>query len=202
ARRMAPISFARGAPAPSCLDPALISDCARAALERDGTTILSYGTGGGYGPLRELLAERHGVDPGRVFVTTGALKGFVFYSAAQLARRPGRVLVEAPTYDRPLKLLRWQGVNIVGVPMDDEGLEPAAREEEIARGGAAARRTRVRARSWRRRVVPLHHPDVPEPEREDARRGAAAADRRAVEGVRLARPGGRSRRASSALSAP
>ena len=83
---MAPISFARGAPAPSCLDPALISDCARAALERDGTTILSYGTGGGYGPLRELLAERHAVDPGRVFVTTGGLQGFVFYSAAQLAR--------------------------------------------------------------------------------------------------------------------
>ena len=96
---MAPISFARGAPAPSCLDPALLSDCAQAALERDGTTILSYGTGGGYGPLRELLAERHAVDPDRVFVTTGGLQGFVFYSAAQLARRPGRVLVEAPTYD-------------------------------------------------------------------------------------------------------
>src|SRR6476659_1414928 len=107
---MPPISFARGAPAPECLDPALVADCARAALERDGTTILSYGTGGGYGPLREVLAERHGVEPGRVFLTTGGLQGFVFYSAAQLARRPGRVLVEAPTYDRPLKLLRWQGV--------------------------------------------------------------------------------------------
>src|SRR6188768_2449929 len=119
---MAPISFARGAPAPSCLDPALISDCARTALERDGTTILSYGTGGGYGPLRELLAERHGVDPGRVFVTTGGLQGFVFYSAVQLARRPGRVLVEAPTYDRPLKVLRWQGVEVVAIPMLEAGL--------------------------------------------------------------------------------
>ena len=132
---MAPISFARGAPAPSCLDPALISDCARTALERDGTTILSYGTGGGYGPLRELLAERHGVDPGRVFVTTGGLQGFVFYSAAQLARRPGRVLVEAPTYDRPLKLLRWQGVEVVAIPMDDEGLDPDALEAELRRPG-------------------------------------------------------------------
>jgi DNA-binding transcriptional MocR family regulator len=132
---MAPISFARGAPAPSCLDPALISDCARAALERDGTTILSYGTGGGYGPLRELLAERHAVDPGRVFVTTGGLQGFVFYSAAQLARRPGRVLVEAPTYDRPLKLLRWQGVEVVAIPMDEEGLDPDALEAELRRPG-------------------------------------------------------------------
>jgi 2-aminoadipate transaminase len=132
---MAPISFARGAPAPSCLDPSLISDCASAALERDGTTILSYGTGGGYGPLRELLAERHGVEPGRVFVTTGGLQGFAFYAAAQLARRPGRVLVEAPTYDRPLKLLRWQGIEAVAIPMDDEGLEPDALEAELRRGG-------------------------------------------------------------------
>src|SRR6476659_6726559 len=132
---MAPISFARGAPAPSCLDPALISDCARVALERDGTTILSYGTGGGYGPLRELLAERHAVDPGRIFVTTGGLQGFVFYSAAQLARRPGRVLVEAPTYDRPLKLLRWQGVEVGAIPMDEEGLDPDALEAELRRPG-------------------------------------------------------------------
>jgi len=132
---VAPISFARGAPAPSCLDPALLSDCARAVLERDGTTILSYGTGGGYAPLRERLAERHGVDEARVFVTTGGLQGFVFYAAVQLARRPGRVLVEGPTYDRPLKLLRWQGVETVALPMDEEGLDPDALEAELRRGG-------------------------------------------------------------------
>ena len=132
---MAPISFARGAPAPSCLDPVLLSDCARAVLERDGTTILSYGTGGGYGPLRESLGERHGVDPGRVFVTTGGLQGFAFYAAVQLSRRPGRVLVEAPTYDRPLKLLGWHGADVVAVDMDDEGLDPDALEAELQRGG-------------------------------------------------------------------
>lgn len=132
---MAPISFARGAPAPECLDPALIADCSRAALERDGTAILSYGAGGGYGPLREVLAERHGVDAGRVFVTTGGLQGFVFYAAVQLQRKPGRVLVEGPTYDRPLKLLGWQGVEVVALPMDDEGLDLDALEAELARGG-------------------------------------------------------------------
>ena len=57
---MTPISFARGAPSPECLDPGLISECARAALERDGTTILSYGVGGGYGPLRQLLGDLYG----------------------------------------------------------------------------------------------------------------------------------------------
>jgi DNA-binding transcriptional MocR family regulator len=105
------------------------------ALERDATTILSYGTGGGYGPLREVLAGRHDVDPGRVFLTTGGLQGFVFYSAVQLARRPGRVLVEGPTYDRPLKLLRWQGVDVVALEMDEEGLVPEVLEAELERGG-------------------------------------------------------------------
>ena len=132
---MAAISFARGAPAPECLDQALIADCARVALERDGITILSYGTGGGYGPLRELLAERHGVEASRVFLTAGGLQGFVFYTAVQLALRPGRVLVEGPTYDRPLKILARDGAEVVPLAMDDEGLDLGALETELRRGG-------------------------------------------------------------------
>lgn len=132
---MAAISFARGAPAPECLDQALIADCARVALERDGITILSYGTGGGYGPLRELLAARHGVEPGRVFLTAGGLQGFVFYTAVQLALRPGRVLVEGPTYDRPLKILATEGADVVSLAMDGEGLDLGALETELRRGG-------------------------------------------------------------------
>jgi 2-aminoadipate transaminase len=116
------ISFARGVPAPECLAVEELADCARAALERDGRTILSYGPGGGYGPLREWLAERHGVEPSRVVITSGSLQGFVFL-AEQLARGK-RVLVEAPTYDRPLKILARLGAEIVTVPMDEDGLIP------------------------------------------------------------------------------
>ncbi len=132
---MPPISFARGAPAPECLDVGLVSDCAHAVLERDGVAVLSYGSGGGYGPLRELLAERHEVDPGRVFLTTGGLQGFQFWSTLQLQRKPGRVLVEGPTYDRPLKLLGWQGADVVSLAMDEEGLDLDALEAELAKGG-------------------------------------------------------------------
>ena len=117
------ISFARGAPAPECLNIEELADCARAALESDGVSILSYGPGGGYGPLREQLAEWHGVDPGRVVITSGSLQGFAFL-AEQLVEPGSRVLVEAPTYDRPLKILTRLGAEIVGVPMDDEGLIP------------------------------------------------------------------------------
>ena len=117
------ISFARGVPAPECLAVEDLADCARAALERDGHAILSYGPGGGYGPLRERLAEQHGVEPSRVVITSGSLQGFAFL-AEQLVRPGTRVLVEAPTYDRPLKILDRLGAEVVGVPMDEEGLIP------------------------------------------------------------------------------
>lgn len=129
---MSEISFARGVPAPECLAVDELADCAQAALKRDGRTILSYGTGAGYGPLREWVAERHGVDPARVFITNGSLQGFVFLAGRLAAGR--RVLVEDPTYDRPLKILRELGATIDAVAMDDEGLVPEALEEALAHG--------------------------------------------------------------------
>ncbi len=127
------ISFARGAPAPECLDAALLADCARSAIEGD-PSVLAYGPGGGYGPLREWLGRRHGVDPARVIVTNGGLQGFVFYAEELLAERPGRVLVEAPTYDRPLKILARLGADVRPLAMDGEGLDPDAFERELAAG--------------------------------------------------------------------
>jgi 2-aminoadipate transaminase len=130
---VAVISFARGVPAPECLPIEELADCAKAAIEGDGKAVLSYGPGGGYGPLREWIAARHGVEPPRVVVTSGSLQGFVFL-AEQLVQPGARVLVEAPTYDRPIKILRRLGAEIVGLPMDDEGLRPDALERALASG--------------------------------------------------------------------
>ena len=129
---METISFARGVPAPECLPVEELADCARAAIERDGKTILSYGPGGGYAPLRAWIAERHGVQPGRVLISNGSLQGFVFL--AQRLARGRRVLVEDPTYDRPLKILRELGADVAALPMDDEGLEPDALEAALREG--------------------------------------------------------------------
>lgn len=133
---METISFARGVPAPECLPVEEMADCARAAIERDGKTILSYGPGGGYAPLRAWIAERHGVEPSRILITNGALQGFVLL-AQRLA--PGkRVLVESPTYDRPLKILHGLGAEIVPLAMDDEGLDPDALEAALKAGAPPA----------------------------------------------------------------
>src|SRR5438132_6704981 len=127
------ISFARGVPAPECLPVAELADCARAAIESDGQAVLSYGPGGGYPPLREWIAARHGVEPARVVVTSGSLQGFVFL-AERLVHKGSRVLVEAPTYDRPLKILTRLGADIAGLPMDDDGLLIDKLERAMADG--------------------------------------------------------------------
>jgi 2-aminoadipate transaminase len=126
---VATISFARGVPAPECLPVEELAECARAAIERDGRTVLSYGPGAGYEPLREWIGARHGVDSSRVLLTNGSLQGFVFL--AQHFAREGRVLVEAPTYDRPLKILHEHRVEVTAVPQDEDGLDVDALEHEL-----------------------------------------------------------------------
>jgi 2-aminoadipate transaminase len=125
------ISFARGVPAPECIPVEELADCARAIVERDGATVLSYGSAAGYEPLRRWIAERHGVEPARVLVTNGSLQGIVFLAERFAGQR---VLVEAPTYDRPLKILAARGVEVAPVPMDDQGLDLDALEDALRTG--------------------------------------------------------------------
>jgi 2-aminoadipate transaminase len=134
---METISLARGVPAPECVPVEELAECARAAIQDDGATILSYGAAGGYAPLRRQIAEEHGVSPQRVVVTNGSLQGFALL-AQVLAGGGQRVLVEAPTYDRPLKILGSVGAEVVPIRCDDEGLDVDALEAELSRGGRPA----------------------------------------------------------------
>src|SRR5215211_2008125 len=129
---METISLARGVPAPECIPVEELADCARAALLDDGAVALSYGPGGGYAPLRQWIAERHGVDANRVVVTNGSLQGFVFL-AELLAGKGERVFVEAPTYDRPLKILEALGAEVVAVPQTDDGIDVDLLADELRR---------------------------------------------------------------------
>jgi len=124
---VAVISFARGVPAPDCLPVEQVAECARAVVERDGKTILNYGPVGGYEPLREWVAARHGVQPTQVLITNGSLQGLSLI-ADLLVEPGGRVLVEGPTYDRALHITTRHHGEPVVVPTDDEGLDPDALE--------------------------------------------------------------------------
>ena len=126
------VSFARGVPAPELLPVEELAECAREAL-RDPTA-LGYAPGGGFPPLRTWLAERHGVEPERVLVTNGSLQGFVLLARHRLAGERRRVLVEAPTYDRPLAILAELGAEVVPLAVDEDGLDPTVVERELAAG--------------------------------------------------------------------
>ncbi|MSO44003.1 MAG: PLP-dependent aminotransferase family protein [Thermoleophilia bacterium] len=116
------ISFARGAPAPEALDGDLIARCTSEALAADPTVVLSYGTGGGYPPLREWLATHHGTTADRVLITNGSLEGYVFLLETFLA--PGDLIaLEAPTYDRALLQARIHGMEILPIPMQSDGMD-------------------------------------------------------------------------------
>ncbi len=106
------ISLARGVPSPDLLPLAELEHCAAAAIRRDGRVALNYGGPGGYGPLREWLAERHGVRPAQVLATPGSMLGLSML-IAELVEPGTPVGVDATTYDRALRSLRAAGARLV-----------------------------------------------------------------------------------------
>lgn len=128
------ISFARGAPSADLLPVDLVKLAAETALTEDATRALSYGTGIGHPGLCEWIGQRHGgVDASRVMVTNGSLEGgwMLFSSLLQ----PGdEVVVEQPSYDRTLLMLEKLGVDRIGVPLEDDGIDVDGIEQALADG--------------------------------------------------------------------
>ena len=128
------ISFARGAPSADILPVDAVRAAMATALESDWERALSYGTGVGHPELCEwVAAEFHGLAGEHVMFTNGSME-----AAALLFRymvEPGdRVIVEQPSYDRTLLLLARTGAEVVGVPLESDGLDIAAFEAAL-RGG-------------------------------------------------------------------
>jgi DNA-binding transcriptional MocR family regulator len=96
-------------------------------LSSMGAEILRYGSPQGYAPLREYIATRlriHGVSasPRNVLVTSGAQQAIDLI--LRLFSQEGRnVACEAPTYSAVLPLMKFNGFNILDVPMRDDGMD-------------------------------------------------------------------------------
>jgi 2-aminoadipate transaminase len=125
------ISFARGIPGPDLLPIEEFGDCAKAALARDGATALNYGPPLGYLPLRQWIADRHGVDVERVMITNGSLQAFNFV-ARHHVQAGATIFVEAPCYDRSLQILRRLGADVESVPLADDGMDLRELERTLA----------------------------------------------------------------------
>src|SRR5579862_4680820 len=106
--------------APELLPVEELADCAQVAFARDGKTILSYGSGAGYAPLRELIGEWFRVDPPRVLLTHGQLHGLSLL-AGRVARGRG-VMVEYPIHDRAERALLAAGASLISTPIGEDGI--------------------------------------------------------------------------------
>lgn len=122
------VSFARGAPSADLLPVDAIREAADRVLRADPTGVLSYGPANGYAGLREQLAARHDVDPGRILVTNGSLQGVAFVAEALARQGRAHVAVEAPTYDRSLLNFTDRAFRIDTVDMAHDGIDVDALE--------------------------------------------------------------------------
>lgn len=132
---MESIFFSRGIPSPDVLPIDALADCANAVLAREGRTVLNYGPAGGYPPLREWIAAQHGVEAAQIVLSTGSLAGFNFL-VRHLFADGGRAVIEAPSYDRTIGVLRSARAEIEPVPLTDAGLDLDRLESILASGPA------------------------------------------------------------------
>jgi 2-aminoadipate transaminase len=134
-----------GHPHPSLLPVESWAAAMQAASGSFGWQALTYGYAAGPGPLIEWLAGHlSGIEPGasetsQFFVTAGASHALALVSTV-LADPGDVVLVDSPTYHYALRILRDRGVELVGAPTDDEGINPAALEASLTRLRGQGRR--------------------------------------------------------------
>lgn len=78
--------------------------------------------------LGKVLAERLSakedihVEPSNVLITSGSLQGLQLISVCML-KRGSSVYTEAPTYLKSLQVFQSAGMNLCGIPMDEEGIK-------------------------------------------------------------------------------
>src|SRR5918994_685878 len=131
---MSTISFARGAPSLDIVDVEGLREAAGRAFDEDPAGTVAYGTSVGYVPLREWIAEQHGVAVEQVLVTNGSMQADAFLF--QLLVGPGDpVVVESPTYDRTLLNLRNLDALLHMVELEADGIDTAGLGPLVEGGG-------------------------------------------------------------------
>jgi 2-aminoadipate transaminase len=105
-------------------------EAATTVMKREGRTLATYGLNSGplgYRPLREFLAGKlkghAGIDctPDEILITSGSMQGLELVNSLLVAKGD-TVLVEQETYGGALTKLAKIGANVIGIPLDDEGL--------------------------------------------------------------------------------
>lgn len=134
------VNFSSYFPDPSLFPVRGFLRALEAAMRREGTSLLGYGSAAGYPPLRSYLASsnrRRGMqlEEEEILITNGSQQAIDLVARAFL--EPGdRVVMENPTYAGAVQLFQSHGARLAGVPVDDEGIRPDHLEDVLKVGRA------------------------------------------------------------------
>lgn len=129
------ISFAGGLPNPKSFPLDDLESIVSTVLQHHGSTALQYGTTQGLTELREAIAERSykdGIDahPDNVVITSGSQQALD--TVGKIFLNPGDIaLLGRPTYLGGINAFRSYEANLVGIPLDQDGMIIDALEEKI-----------------------------------------------------------------------
>ena len=122
-----PISFASGIGDAHLFPAEDFRKVLQTVMRRDGIAALDYGEPNGHAPLREtithiLASQGLQTHSENVLITAGSQQALSLVS--QLLLKPGDViLVESPTYSGALDLFRALNFEVVGIPVDGQGMQ-------------------------------------------------------------------------------
>ena len=143
-----PIILAAGIPDAPTLPIDHIREAVNRALDADPSATLTYGGWYGYDGLREAIAERQSriegaaIEPENVIVHNGSSGAIDNVSKTFL--QPGDVVIaEAPSFSGSVRSMRGYMVEVVEVPMEDEGVSVDALSEAIERVKASGKRPKL-----------------------------------------------------------
>ncbi|MDO4665669.1 MAG: PLP-dependent aminotransferase family protein [Actinomycetaceae bacterium] len=130
------VSLAGGMPNIKDLPIARLAESAKQLILSHGPQAMQYGSGQGWGPLREQIGnvmsyEGSNPNPDNVVISTGSQQALDYVT--QIFINPGDVIVaEAPSYVGALGVFAAYQADVVHVPLDEDGLIPQALEETLA----------------------------------------------------------------------
>ncbi len=143
-----PIVLAAGIPDAPTLPIDHIRGAVNRALDADPSATLTYGGWYGYDGLREAIAERQSriegaaIGQDNIIVHNGSSGAIDNVSKTFL--QPGDVVIaEAPSFSGSVRSMRGYMVEVVEVPMEDEGVSVDALSEAIERVKAAGKRPKL-----------------------------------------------------------
>jgi 2-aminoadipate transaminase len=137
---LAKYSFVGGNNDPDGVPVEGLIDAVNAVLKREGKTLATYGLASGpqgYRPLREFIAAKLKRDAAincgadDILIVSGSLQALDLVNATLLARGD-TIITEQDTYQGALNRLTRLGVNMVGIPLDGDGMRMDALAAALA----------------------------------------------------------------------